>query len=269
MVRKFIVSSLFLFLLPAPVHSQEEQLVINLTGPAVNPVFIFENPKGAIKVTGYDGTDILVNASLRNTGTERQKTGTVRKIGQNSPDIYAETEGGNVTLFSRTSGKTVDFDIKIPRNFSLKLKSLDNGTVHVINVNGNIEAENPAGDLILENIAGSAVLSTVYGKISAAFREVNPGAPMMFTSIEGNISLTLPPAVNAVLRMKTGTGEIESDFDIVPEKRRSVVKNLENKKIYSLEDWVIGRINAGGPEYVITTYNGNIFVKKNKAPGNL
>jgi hypothetical protein len=41
-----------------------------------------------------------------------------------------------------------------------------------------------------------------------------------------------------------------------------VVKNIENKKVYSLEDWSVGIINSGGPEYILRTYNGNIYIRK-------
>ncbi|MDP4223536.1 MAG: hypothetical protein Q8868_09505 [Bacteroidota bacterium] len=268
MIRKFIIINIIVLLGPLRGLSQSEQLVVNLSPSAAKRVFTFENPKGSVKVTGYDGNDIVVNATLRIREAAILGGGTMKHIEQNPFDISAEADGNNVTLFSKAGGKTVDFDIKIPDNFSLKLKSFDNGTIQVINVNGEIEVENANGNISLENISGSAVLSTVYGKIDATFREVKPDYPMMFTSLEGDISLNLPPQVNAVLKMKTGTGEIYSDFDLVPGKRQPVVKNIENRKVYSLEDWVVDRINSGGPEYIIRSYNGNIFIKKSRLSGN-
>jgi hypothetical protein len=84
----------------------------------------------------------------------------------------------------------------------------------------------------------------------------------MFTSFEGDIKLTLPQSVNAKLKMKSEKGEILSDFDIKEDKRQAVVKKKENAQIYSLEDWVVGSINAGGPEYIIRSYNGKITIRK-------
>ena len=267
MTDRFIITIVLSLLFTLTGFAQEEQLVVNLSPSLNKRSFIFENPKGSIKVTGYDGNDIVVNATLRIRQEESRAGNSIKRIEKNPFDISAETDGNNVTLFSRTFGKTVDFDIKIPVNFSLKLKSLDNGIIQVININGDIEAENPNGSISLENISGSAVLSTVYGKINAVFREVKIDYPMMFTSLEGDISLYLPPRINAILRMKT-EGEIYSDFDLIPGQRQSVVKNLENTKVYSLEDWAVDRINSGGPEYVIRSYSGNIFIKKNSKSGN-
>jgi hypothetical protein len=265
MIKKlFIAASLLTVLLPA-TYCQSEQLVINLSPGSIPGLLTFENPKGSIRVTGYDGDVILISGTLRYSDAEIPASNGMRRIEQNAIDISAEVKGNNIILLCKTTGKTVDFDIKTPRNFSLKLRSLDNGDVEIININGEIEVENANGDISLENIAGSAVLSSVHGKISAVFREVNTASPMMLTSFEGDITITLPGSINARLKMKSENGEILSDFDIKPVKRQPVVRNVEDTRIYSLEDWVIGSINAGGPEYIIRTYNGNVYIRKKQS----
>jgi hypothetical protein len=262
MIRKLLIIASLLCFITSETFCQSEQLVINLTQTSLPGHLTFENPKGSIKVTGYDGEVILVTGMLRFREAEKIVNNGMKRIDQNALDISAEVNGNNVTLQCRTIGKTVDFDIKVPRNFSLKLKSLDNGIVEIFNINGEIEVEDANGDITLENISGSAVLSSVYGKISAVFREVNPNSPMMFTSFEGDITITFPAAINARLKMKSEKGEILSDFEIKPIKRQSVVTRVENSQIYSLEDWVIGTINTEGPEYIIKNYNGDIYLKK-------
>jgi hypothetical protein len=262
MIKKFLVIASILACISMETFCQSEQLVINLTRASLPGQLTFENPKGSIKVTGYDGEVILVTGTLRFRDAEKPVNNGMRRIDQNALDISAEVNGNNITLQCGTIGKTVDFDIKVPRNFSLKLKSLDNGSVAIVNINGEIEVENTNGDISLENISGSAVLSSVYGKISAVFREVNPNSPMMFTSFEGDITITFPETVNARLKMKSEKGEILSEFDIKPVKRQSVVTSIENTRIYSLEDWAFGSINTGGPEYIIKNYNGDIYLRK-------
>jgi hypothetical protein len=266
MLKRINLAASILFIISSAVHCQSEQLVINLSPSSLPGVLIFENPKGSIRVTGYEGDVLLATGTLRFGDTEKPAANGMRRIEQKVPDISAEVNGNNITLLSRTTGKTVDFDIKVPRNFSLKLKSMDNGNVEIININGEIEVENDNGDISLENIVGSAVLSSVYGKISAVFRKVNPDSPMMFTSFEGDITVTLPESVNARLKLKSENGEILSDFDIKPVNRQSVVKKVDNTLVYSLEDWIIGTINAGGPEYIIKSYNGNVVLRKKTAP---
>ncbi len=261
MIRKIFLTATVIVVISAAAICQSEQLVINLSPSSLPGLLTFENPKGSIKVTGYDGDVLLATGTLRYSDTEKPVNG-MRRIEQKILDISAEVEGSNIKLMCRTTGKTVDFDIKLPRNFSLKLKSLDNGNIEVVNINGEIEVENANGDISLGNIAGSAVLSSVYGKIAAVFREVDPKSPMMFTSFEGDISITLPESINARLKLKSDNGEIMSDFDIKPVKRQSVITKDENTMVYSLEDWVVGIINEGGPEYIISSYNGNLFIRK-------
>lgn len=261
MIQRFLNALLFSVITSA-LYCQSEQLVINLNQTSLPGLLTFENPKGSIKVTGYDGEVILVTGTLRFTSEEKASGSGLQKVTRNVPDISAEVNGNMVSLLCRTTGKTVDFDIKVPRQISLKLKSLDNGNIDIVNIDGEIEIENGNGDISLKNISGSAVLSSVYGKISAGFREVNPASPMMFTSFEGDIEIVFPASTNARLKMKSEKGEILSDFNIKPSNRQSVVKNVENTRIYSLEDWVVGTINGGGPEYIIKSYNGNITIRK-------
>ena len=261
MTRKIFLTAFTIVVISVTAHCQSEQLVVNLSPSSMPGLLTFENPKGSIKVTGYDGDVLLATGTLRYSNTGKPVNG-MRRIEQKVLDISAEVEGTNIILMCTTTGKTVDFDIKLPGNFSLKLKSLDNGNIEVINMNGEIEAENANGDITLGNIAGSAVLSSVYGKIEAVFREVDPKSPMMFTSFEGDISITLPESVNARLKLKSDNGEILSDFDITPLKRQSVITKDEDTVVYSLEDWVVGTINEGGPEYIISSYNGNLFIRK-------
>jgi hypothetical protein len=262
MIKKIIILIAFLITVIGTASSQSEQLVINLSPSFRKGYLTFENPKGSIRVTGYDGTVVLVIGNTRYAGHDASVNDGMHRIGDNSLDISAEVNGNNILLLCKTTGKTVDFDIKLPRDFSLKLKSLDNGDVDVINTNGEVEVENNNGNITLQNIAGSAVLSSVTGDITAVFRKVAPGSPMMFTSFEGNISIALPDTTSARLKMKSENGDIMSDFDIRPARRESVVKKVNSSQVYSLEDWVTGTINGGGPEYIIRTYCGKVLIKK-------
>ncbi|MFH0843692.1 MAG: DUF4097 family beta strand repeat-containing protein [Bacteroidota bacterium] len=262
MIKKILPVLLLPVVISSAIYSQSEQLIINLSSSSIPGILVFENPKGSIKITGYEGNVLLVTGTLRFSDKEEPAGDVMKRIEQKALDISAEVKGKEITLLCRTTGKTVDFDIKVPRDFSLKLKSLDNGTVEILNINGDIEVENSNGDISLGNISGSAVLSSVYGKISAAFREVKPDSPMMFTSFEGDITVSLPESVSARVKMKSENGEIMSDFDIKPDNRQSVVTRVDNTLVYSLEDWFAGTINAGGPEYILRSYSGNVILRK-------
>lgn len=261
MIRTLIIIG-FILNTFVDLPAQSEQLIITPPQGREERFFTFENPKGSIKVTGYDGDLIVVNGTLRYPEADKKNSSGLHRIEQKPIDLKAEVVGRNVLLLCSAAGKTVDFDIKVPSGFSLKLKSLDNGVVDVLNVEGVIEVVNNNGNITLVNIDGSAILSTVYGDIEASFAGVKPGVPMMFTTFEGDIILTIPATVDANLKMKSDKGEIFSDFKITPVKRQPVVSRTENTAVYTLEDWTTGIVNNGGAEFVLRTYSGVITLKK-------
>ena len=70
--------------------------------------------------------------------------------------------------------------------------------------------------------------------------------------------------LKANLKMKTQYGEIFSDFDIFLDKRKAKIKKESTKSVISLDEWTIGKINGGGPEYLIKSHNGDIFIKSSE-----
>jgi len=256
------VSLLFLFILISPTSGQSEQLVIRLSNPGLPGYLVFDNPKGSVKVTGYDNQVILVNAMSRFSADGKQDNSGLHRIEQKAFDISAEEKNNQVSLICMSNNKTVDFDIKIPRKFSLKISTFDNGKIEIIHVSGNVEADNPFGDIVLENISGSAVLNSVNGKIRAQFSAVDPASPMMFTSLEGNIELHFPEKINANIKLRSENGDLFTEFNIKPIRRQTEVKKNEQGSVYSLEDWTVGMLNDGGPEYFVSTFNGSIILKK-------
>jgi hypothetical protein len=260
----FPVSFVLLALLSRPAAAQNEQLVIRLSNPSLPGYLAFDNPKGSVKITGYDGQVILINATLRYSGKSKPDNTVMHKIEPKAFDISAEEKNNHISLVCMSNNKTVDMDIKIPRKFSLKISSFDNGKIEITRVSGNIEADNPFGDIILDNVAGSAVLNSVNGKIKAIFSSVDPSSPMMFTSLEGNIELYFPEKVNANIKLRSENGDLFSEFGIKPIRRQTEVKKNAGGSVYSLEDWTVGMLNNGGPEYFVSTFNGNIYLKKYK-----
>lgn len=264
MACRILLTALFLTSwLTYRAYPQSEQLVVNLTSPMTMGFLSFENPKGSVRITGYDGSVILISAVQRFAGEisgEKNRPGIAPK---KTFEISARERNNQVSIICISQSKTIDFDIKVPRKFYLKIGSLDNGIVEIINVDGEIEATNPGGDIVLDNIAGSAVLNSVNGKIHASFRSLKQGSPMMFTSLEGNIEVFLPEKSNANLKMRSQNGTLISEFDIKPVKSADAGTKTPAGKVYALGNWTVGILNNGGSELIISTFNGNIYLKKN------
>jgi hypothetical protein len=90
--------------------------------------------------------------------------------------------------------------------------------------------------------------------------------PMSFTSLNGDVDVTLPSAVKARVKMKSTNGAIYTDFDIKLDSgaRPGVSEGRADRGKYQikLDRTLQGSINGGGPEMTFTTLNGKIYLRK-------
>ena len=264
-MRKILTAGLFLFLplmLAGQTSTVEEVLVIKVPNLSTGGNFCFENPKGSVMITGYNGEVILVTAKLRYSKIESSGDDKLRKLNQYPFEMSAEIRGDKVVLLCESNGKTVDFDIKLPQNFSLNIKSKDNGDVKIVKVNADIDVENPHGDIILLGIIGSANLSSVEGSIYADFKEIDSTKPIMISTLEGDLSLGIPEESKLSFKLKSTEKEILTDLNIVRLNRGSIINQKEDKKVFVMDDWTKGTLNGGGALCTMNTYYGNITIKK-------
>ena len=104
------------------------------------------------------------------------------------------------------------------------------------------------------------------GNLLATFKSVTAGAPMAFSTLNGKVDVTLPGNAKAVLKMKSDRGSIYSDFDVAVAKNAPKVTRTTQGGLtrLSTDDWTYGKINNGGPEVMLKTFNGDIFIRKAK-----
>ena len=175
---------------------------------------------GSITVTGYNGKEVVVEARVREkliTEEERERNEKARglKLVQVDTTGLRVMEDDNVMRISVSSSKqTVDISIRVPYTTSVSISAHENGDVRVENVSGEIEVSNHAGNIDLAGISGAVVAHAYEGEIKAVFKSVSPDLPMSFTSWQGDIDVTLPSAAKANLKMKSGQGEVYTDFDL-------------------------------------------------------
>lgn len=162
--------------------------------------------------------------------------------------------------------KSVDLTIKVPQRFSLKLHTVNNGDVTVDNVIGELEINNVNGPITLTNISGSAVAQTVNGDLKVSFRTVSNNTLMAFSTLNGQVDVTFPASVKLDTKLKSDRGDIFTDFDIDVDKNQSQATRTNQSGMYrvTVDDWVYGKINRGGPEVMMKNMNGNIYLRKAK-----
>ena len=259
---KIITIVVLALYITAPNLFCSEQITIPLTNPDQPGSLVVNHFKGSITVTGYDGNLVIVDASLRFPPKNR---GGLKQINLASINLEANENNNRVELSSNSHEKTIDLQIRVPYHFSLKLQNYDNGPIEVRNLVGEMDISNQNGDINIFNLQGSAILNTVDGGIKVLFKKVTPNIPMSFSSLEGSIDLSFPGTLQALLKMKSDHGDIFSDFEIELNKRTQLAeksKSSNTNKVY-LDKWIYGKINGGGPEFLINSFNGNLFIRRN------
>jgi hypothetical protein len=245
-----------------------ETLTVPLSSPGKSYSLKVHLVTGSIKVTGYDGKDIVINASPR-TGDneERSKTsenGMKRISTPGGFEITAKEADNTVTVNTGNPNRAVDLDLKIPQDVKLKLGTVNDGEVEVENVRGELEVNNVNDKITLTNISGSVVANTVNGDVNVTFKTVDPKAPMAFSTLNGDVNVTLPADTKANLKLKSDNGDVFSDFDVDIDKTPAKIDKATEPGLYKIkkDDWVYGKINGGGPEMLMKNMQGNIYVKK-------
>lgn len=274
-----------------PLLAQNElnqQLVIPLTDPGKPGSLEIGLISGSIRVTGYSGKDVVIDVAAgsdqndggnnergdnRNTNrsnnqhTNRDNESGMKRISSgNSMDLSAEEKNNRVKVSTGMINRPITLTIKVPQRFALKLSTVNNGTITVDNVTGELEINNINGPIELTNISGSAVANTINGDLKATFRAVDGNAPMAFSTLNSRVDVTFPASVKANVKLKSDRGDVYSDFDIAIDKKQPQATRSNESGMYrvTIDDWVYGKINGGGPEVMMKSMNGSIYVRKAK-----
>jgi hypothetical protein len=224
---------------------------------------------GSVTLQSYEGKDVVIDI---HTEKDEEKddnggTGGMKRIGGGSLDFSAEEHDNAVTIHAPMSSKLKGITIKIPQGATkIVLGTVEDGDIDVKDVSGEIEISNVNGNISATGIAGSVVANTVNGEIIVKFKSIDPKAPMAFTSVNGKIDVLFPGDTKANVKLKSDRGEMFSDFDIAVDKTQPKVEKSSEDHYYSvkIEDWVYGKINGGGPEMMMKTMQGDIYIRKAK-----
>jgi len=182
----------------------------------------------------------------------------------------ARTSNGAIVLESlEGSGKATTSNGKIQAwdlsgEWALRTS---NGSVELDKAGGSVSARTSNGRVRVGGLRGRADVETTNGQIDAEIAEPQEGAPLVFRTSNGSISvklnrwarnplriqtsnasitLALPEGVNADIRAATSNGRVTSDYEVTA---RDFGKNR-------LE----GRLGGGGERIELTTSNGPIRI---------
>ncbi len=188
----------------------------------------------------------------------------LRRISSSGIGMEVTEDNNRVRINTSPQSTDLELEVFVPQNFSLNLH-ITHGDIEVYGVDGEIEINAVNGDIEVREVSGSALINSVNGDVEIDFVRVTDGAPMSFTTVNGDIELSLPASVEMSAKMKTEWGDIYTNFDMEVERNTSAAEVSRDGGKYkvAINKWVYGKINGGGPEYLFKTLHGDISIRKN------
>jgi hypothetical protein len=188
----------------------------------------------------------------------------MRRIPNESFELSAEEEGNRVEIAAESWARAVDLRIEAPAGSSLQLSTVNDGELEVDGIAGELELSNTNGGITVRNARGPVNATTVNGDIEVVFSGALGSEPMAFSTLNGDVDLTLPAGAKFDVKLRSDNGEIYSDFDVVLTPKAARVEEGRGKGKYrvSIAKELTGKVGGGGPEIFLKTFNGDIVLRK-------
>ena len=186
---------------------------------------------GTLKVILQRG-DVSIDATDGGNVTVRSDRAPIQRVRKDGLRVLTESAGFDlrekdnvITLDAgdQMSGGGSDFNIVVPRNTNVVVTNSFGGDIRCRGVSGDIDIKSLRGEVCLDGISGSAVVDTMNGGIDANVQELPPGKALSFTSMNGEVTVRVPPTAKANVRLRTQNGSILTDFDA-----KTLVTSVEN-----------------------------------------
>lgn len=292
----------------AGAQSPSNRIVVPFSDPSKPGSVRVSLLSGSITVTGYPGKEVLVSPSApgdenedgdvrppeppkpphpkahgsKDAEPEEDNDSRARglhRVPNISGGLTIEEEDNVVLVGSGSWGNGVDLDLQVPVGTSLQLSTVNDGDIIVRNVDAEISAENTNGEVTMRNVSGAVVAHALNGNVIVTLQRIDPKRGMSFSSMNGDIDVTLPPNTKADVRIKSDNGEIYTDFDLQLGARTEPKSNEDSdnssasksgksksgkRQHYGYENSMVGTLNGGGPTLRFETFNGNVFIRKSK-----
>ncbi len=209
---------------------------------------------GTIEVTGTDTDQVEVNATKSGLHADQMDIQVLpSEQGLLICEVYRYEGDSSDTCgqggsHSHTHGSTphVNYEVKLPRNLRLAASSV-NGSVaaHHLGRFADLSSVNGAVEV---STAAWAKASSVNGSIRAEFGKADWDT-LKLSTVNGGISVTLPPNVNTDVHFSSVNGHFDSDFPVT-------VQGHMGRRSFE------GKIGSGGRDLELSTVNGSVELRK-------
>ena len=246
---------------------QDETQVVPFSDPSRPGKVEAQLLSGSITVRGENRRDVAVvmrGGEPRRAGNERPAPPGLRRLTQ-APGFEITEERNEIKIESSSFRNGGSLELRVPLRTNLELTSVNGGMVTVENVEGELEINSTNGQVVLTNVAGSVVANATNGGLKATLSRVSGDKAMAFTTLNGNIDVTMPAGIKANLKMRSDNGDVFTDFDLQLRQSAtgtsSATRNNGKLRV-EVNRAIYGSVNGGGPEIELRSFNGTIFLRK-------
>jgi DUF4097 and DUF4098 domain-containing protein YvlB len=250
--------------------------------------FNIKNVNGDLKVSGYDGDQILVTGSK----TIRKKKGELDQKVIDQIYLRQEEHMGTIYIFVQAPGVEVEFkdngmrysmnwnrnrwdeydeiqyefniEVKMPKNMMVKASTVNGGKLIIENMLNGVDAGNVNGDVFLKEVSGKTYAHTVNGDVEVYFTK-SPTEDSSFKTVNGSMEIYSPSDLDAVVTFKSLHGDLYTDFEQVTRLKNQLNKEKTGSGFrYRVGKTTPIQIGKGGPTMEFETVNGSAYIRKRK-----
>jgi hypothetical protein len=253
-----------------------------------NNTLVIANINGSMKVQGYDGDKILIEAER----TIKAKTEARLEQGKKEMqlmqidrlDTLIVYVGGGCNHFGYHTNRkhshgwsygwdcdsedcnppydyVFNFTVRVPKGINVDVSTVNQGNVVVEDMKGTVRANNVNGAIKLTALEGPADACTVNGDVDVDYLR-NPGKDCKYYSLNGDIHALFMKGLAANMSFKSFNGELYTNVQKL-ESLPSVLEKEESKDGLKLKvSSNRFKIGNGGVLQNFETFNGDVIVKE-------
>jgi len=264
-----LVSLVLWAALLAPAQDTD-RLTVSFRNPAAPKRLQCSLVNGSITVRAHSGPEVIIETQGgASRGRRKDPPPGMRRLDPGGGGLQVE-EFDNLIKIGALPSRSLHLTLTVPADTSLKLATVNHGDLVVEGVSGEIDVNNLNGNIHLRDVSGAVVAHTLNGKLVAVLRAVTAGKAMSFSTLNGNVDVTLPADAKANLKLKSDNGDIFTDFEVTLKPSatpQSGERDSRGRYRVRTDKTTYAAINGGGPDFSFTTLNGSIYIRKGAAGG--
>lgn len=249
---------------PSVAQSEPQIITLPLSRPGEPISLEIDILSARIEVIGEDRKDVEFSFIVSGNGRKIITPSGTHALTNGIYQLEVEEDNNRIEVETDAPTGKVDIVAKVPKRADLELSTVNDGEIIIRGVTGKMQLENINGPITAYNISGSVIAEAINKNINISFAQFDKGDVSALSSINGEVTVTLPAKAGVELHLDSNLGEIISDFDVDILSTKPAIKRAGDSGgvRVRIENTVTATINGGGPIIKMKTLNGDIKVLK-------